>query len=571
MATIIDPDDLKLSTQPASGTPNGSVYIDPTATPPIIELISTDQYSGTGSFSPADGVSVQALYSFLKEQWKSNATFIKYPFPMEAITSEQFEFINNWEPRDTTTSSRKYLRFGGWSEKNAVGAVKRQYMGVVTLGSIGASQRAYYSWYNTASPAGFVTAATDFTYDGPVNESVKIYESVSSPAFDYRTIDFTLNVYIRPSTTGSSGSVVGYTYNQSDTKAIGASTVTYQVYRFPLSTAVDLNLTLTDSEITSFISSKSMSITWYASNQASNTFLPFDLNGGPYNFRVIINADGTATTSQIYNFVQYLLRQNSDIDAGSPGTQTGKLTAALVTFVGSTLETFDILPLDATNGGVAIDGFDTNFTNNIKMRDNSNTLRSFPITAAGKITFNTNLIEDAAAKYWMFYTAAFGTGSAALVQNKSAANITGDLHYVVNTSGTSNGSGVAGGFTMTVAGASFPTGSPSLADKVLYVSSGLNAGYYWIASNTGTVLTLETAFENTDAAMSWEIRNKNTLGEISWDFDYTGGGSTDKPVTVVAIGLGSAQYVSAPFTIGSTTGQSFPLTAALERNYSDPV
>lgn len=563
MPTIIDPDDLKLSTQPASGTPDGSVYIDPTASPPIIELISTDQYSGTGSFSPADGVSVQALYSFLKEQWKSNATFIKYPFPMEAITSEQFEFINNWEPSDATTATRKYLRNGGWSETNG-STVKRQYMGVVTLGSIGASQRAYYAW---ADNAGFVTTATNFTYDGPVNEAVKIYESVTSP-FDYRTSTYTLNVYIRPSTTGSSGSVVGYTYNQSDTKSIGATTVTYQVYRFPLSTSVDLNLTLTDAEITSLISSKSFTITWYATNQLSTNFLPFPLDGGSYPFRVIINADGTATPSQIYNYVQYQLRQATDIDAGA-GTQTGKLTSALVTFVGPTLETFDILPGDAANGGVAIDGFDTNFTNTIKMRDNTNTLRSFPVTAAGKITFNTNLIEDAATRYWMFYTNNFGTAGATLVQNKSAANITGDLHYVVSTSGSSNGSATTGGFTMTVAGAGWTVNA--FADKVLYISSGLNAGYYWIVSNTATVLTLETAFENTDATMSWQIRNKNTTGEISWDFDYTGGGSTDKPVTVVAIGLSSAQYVSAPFTIGSGTGQSFPLTAALERNYSDPL
>lgn len=565
MATITDPDDLRLSSQAASGTPNGEVYINPSTLK--IELISQSDW-GSSNFTSAEGVSLQALYSFLKEQWKSSATFIKYPFPMEAITSEQFEFINGWEPDETTTDTRKYIRSGGWSERNGA-TIKRQYMGVVTLGSIGAAQTAYYAWYNSASPAGFVTAATDFTYSGPVNEAVKIYENVSSPTFDYRGTAYTLNVYIRPSTTGSSGSVVGYTYNQSDTKAIGAPTVTYQVYRFPLSTAVDLNLTLTDSEITSLISSKSLAITWYASNQASNTFLPFDLNGGPYNFRVIINANGTASTSDYYNFVQYQLRQNSDIDAGSPGTQTGKLTSALVTFVGSTLETFDILPDDATNGGVAIDGFDTNFANSLKFRDNTNTLRSFPVTAAGKITFNTNLIEDAAAKYWMFYSANFGTGSAALVPSKSSGDITGDIHYSVATSGTTNASTTLGSFTFTVSGASWTTNQ--YADKVLYVSSGTNAGYYWIASNTSNTLTVETAFENTDSSMSWQIRNKNTAGEINWDFDYTGGGGTDKPVTVVAIGLGSAQYVSAPFTIGSGTGQSFPLTAALERNYSDPL
>lgn len=51
----------------------------------------------------ADGVTGQCLYSFLKEEWKSDANLIKFPFPMISITNEQFEFIEGWKPANDAT------------------------------------------------------------------------------------------------------------------------------------------------------------------------------------------------------------------------------------------------------------------------------------------------------------------------------------------------------------------------------------------------------------------------------------------------------------------------------------
>ena len=51
-----------------------------------------------------------------------------------------------------------------------------------------------------------------------------------------------------------------------------------------------------------------------------------------------------------------------------------------------------------------------------------------------------------------------------------------------------------------------------------------------------------------------------------------GGGSagTDAPVTIVAIGLSTAQYVVATGTI-TNTGLTASLVAALERNFNNPA
>ena len=63
---------------------------------------------------------------------------------------------------------------------------------------------------------------------------------------------------------------------------------------------------------------------------------------------------------------------------------------------------------------------------------------------------------------------------------------------------------------------------------------------------------------------------------VAFDFDYDGntqGGrtaGTDANVTVVAIGLNTAQYVAATGTITRATGQNISLVAPLERNYSNP-
>ena len=62
---------------------------------------------GTGvsemvGFGATGGVSGQALYSKFKNIWKEDEVAIRFPFPMEAITPESFEFINGWLPDEET-------------------------------------------------------------------------------------------------------------------------------------------------------------------------------------------------------------------------------------------------------------------------------------------------------------------------------------------------------------------------------------------------------------------------------------------------------------------------------------
>ena len=376
MAIIIDPDNLALTTD---------IVIDTAAK--TIEIKTTGSVSNAGS---TGGVSGQALYSWLKEQWKTSATFIKYPFPMEAITPEQFEFKDGWAPKDDTT--RNLIRSAGWAEKDASGVTKRKYMGVVSLGSIGSTDQPYFRW-NTGSK-------TNFAFTGPINQAVQIFGDATNGNFDYSDGGDTFTIYVREQ---------GKTYGSSNNTAIGASTLTYQTYRFPLSNATDLKVTTDDATIASTAPWNQINVTFYGSDQSRN------IDGTPAPFRIIVNdASGSASTKQIYEKIQWSLRQDADIDAGA-GTVIGSTADAILSFVGETL-------VGATS--VAIDGLNANYLNSVELYDKNGVKRLYPFVAAGTINFGSNA-GSGDFKYVMYFTSGFGSDSALIVNDKDGNPITG--------------------------------------------------------------------------------------------------------------------------------------------------
>lgn len=483
-----------------------------------------------------DGVTGQCLYSFSKEEWLNDAGLIDFTFPMLAITPEQFEFGNNgsvfsdWKPLDDTT--RKLIRTAGWREYDASGATLREYMGVITLGNIDATSKTVGDKvkYAFASDA----ATTDMTYAGPANEAIQIYGDAANGNFDKRTEVLTTSVREE-----------NKTYDSSTTTDIGVSTMTYNVQRFPLSEGADLKADVADigidatsDGVADVVPYDNMSITYidhanqgvwasatvYAANDvvqgsdgrwyitvAGGTSAgdSTDLAGGSdtgitwasftgerqigadwYAFGVVIDGNA-ATAEEIYEFVQWSLRQTVDIDAGA-GTQVGVLAEEMLVFVGDTLRTLQ----QSDGDGVYIDNFDSNDTNRLEFQDDqfAGTARTFPFVSAGTISFNTNIVNDVAAKYWMYFKDANGnlinSANAIIVQNDGAVDITGTV-----------------------------TGATS----------------------------------------------------VSFDFDYDGnvqGGrtsGTDAIVVIRVIGLTTAQFVEAEFTITRAVGLSFPMNAALER------
>lgn len=399
MALIIDPDDLNQGTEVVIDT--GALTID---------------LAIAGNLSE-DGVTLQALYSFLKEEWRTDDTLIPFPFPMVSITPEQFEFIDGWEPADD--AARKLIRTAGWREITSASAVKREYLGVITLGAIDAVSKtsgdfAYYAFSSDA-------ASTSFTYAGPVDEAIQTFGDASNGNFDKRTD--TLTVFIREQ---------GKLYGQQTSEQIGVtagSTLDYIARRFPLSEATDLNISASDVTIAGSAPYTGMSITYYSTPQASSGLFGSDLSGGPYNFGIVIDGNN-GTKQQIYEFIQWSLRQTTDIDDDAD-TKIGNLQDALLQFVGSTLESLNATNVDGGGTGVAIINFDANDTNDLVFRDNTEASRTFPFVAAGSLNFSDTLVNDADSVYRMFFTTNpagdFGTSTAVLVDNNAGVDISGDV------------------------------------------------------------------------------------------------------------------------------------------------
>ena len=297
----------------------------------------------------ADGITMQCLYSFAKEEWLADSLLlagddlIRYPFPVEAITSEQFEIgggtaHGNWEFFNNYT--RKKVRTGGFASKNSTPTLRNEYTGMVTLGSIDADTQVYYQ--QTSS----TTAPTNFTFLGPVNEPITIYDGSVS----YKTY---LKLFARKK---------ARTYSQSTIGDIGVSSLTTITNRFPLAHALDTAITATDAEI---------------------------LGTAPFRNQTIVSTGYTGTGGVLT----------------ASGTN-GVLTKSGSTFLGNVIVGDALKITNGTNAGKYFTI--TNVTNTVITVDNAEAVGDF---SSGTVTFEiytTVIAGDKTTKDLAYYTADTG-------------------------------------------------------------------------------------------------------------------------------------------------------------------
>lgn len=529
MAKIVDPDSLNQATE---------VVIDTAGK--TIKLLVAGNLNDTAPGSTS-GVTLQAVYSFLKEEWKTDAALNKFKFPIKMFTKTDGQFQNGWNWIGTDSGqTRQLVRDAGWTEITG-----DKYAGLITLGNFDATgDQGYY-----LQTTGFTGTTANFDKTGNVNEAVMIYNATGP-------VDSTgyLKAFLR-----IQAKLYGE-YNLLSEQGISA--LEPVLYRLPLSNSTDLKVTAADATIDANTPYTGMKIdylkgsgftTWAnstvyaagavvqeltgspkrwfftaAGGTSSGTDVQDDtgvtdwvayygeesINGVYYAFNRIVTGNN-GTDREIYDWAMRQLRKTTDINAetvGIPASQRGfgvvkgNIAVPLVEYVGDTLK---------PKPGVLLRGFSSASTNNIIHRDitvgggglNSefvpitSTERAFPTVASGTLEFSANLVSEADAdtKYTMYFTTNpggnFDTSSAIIVDNNSAADITGQI----------------------------------------------------------------------------------TAASIAWDFDYTNnaqGGrtpNTNADVTVVAQGLPGAEWTIATATITATSGQTITVTANDERNYSNPT
>ena len=365
-----------------------------------IRLLASADGSTTNGLIAKDGVTWQALYSKLVDLW-ATATYQDSPFPAYAIDalSGQFQIGTDGATFSGWTfdadATRQMLRDGGWSEFSAGGVLQRQYVGIVGLGSVSNGAQLYYQRASTDAP-------TNFTFTDQCNEGIQVFGDASNGNFDKRTY---FKGFVRE---------YGKKYKDSVLTDTGKTSTGANIVNLLLSNEDDLKIQAADVAMTG-APYNGITVTYFGSDQMKT------IGGGSYPFRVVINGNG-ATLEQIYTKVQYLLRQATDIDNGA-GNVIGKTAAALLAFVGDTLQ---------TTTGVFVENLLPADTNRIEFKDQNNVTRTYPYTAAGRITFNSVLVGSGSS-YRLMFTAPPGAGNdygesgAVTVNDASGTPITGTI------------------------------------------------------------------------------------------------------------------------------------------------
>lgn len=369
----------------------------------IDEPNRTFQLVEAGNLVAKDGVTFQALYSKFVDLW-ATVTYQDSPFPFNALDALSGQYLigidaggnaNGWKPLNDTT--RQMIRDGGWEEYSSAGVLQRVYTGIVGLGSLSLGSQPYYIKAPTDAPA-------NFTFNDQANEGIQVYGDVANGNFDKRTY---FKAFVREQGKRFSDSVLADT---------GKTATGAYIVNMLLSNEDDLKITDLDAEMTN-APYDNITVSYYSVAQQRS------IGGVNYNFSVVIDGNG-ATLEQIYTKMQYLLRQNSDINAsGTAGAVIGQTAALLCGFIGDTLE---------TTTGVYVDNIQNADSNRIKFKDDAGTFRENPFESAGKMSFNAVMV-GAGSSYRLMYTTGPGAGDdygeagAITVNDASGTPITGTI------------------------------------------------------------------------------------------------------------------------------------------------
>jgi hypothetical protein len=616
MAKIVDPDSLSII---VNGSPTTEeVSVDTDAKTIQLRIAGNLDDDSPGSTS---GVTKQCLYSFLKEEWKTDTTLNKFKFPLKAIYEAKFIWQYGWQPADAQT--RDLIRDAGWQEIDGA-----EYACVISLGSqYDTTQQGNYQQVE-----GFDQATTNFDKTGALDEAILIYDGSSNDYRDY------LKLYLRE-----------WYRTYSDYNVLteqGFTALTYIAYRAPLANANDIKNTGTTQAYVDGANEPymHMDLQYYSGQEFDDARIlkayvlndvvrdgdspqrwarctgagdiatpgnPYATFGGTstweaypgerqigtsyYAFNRTVQYSGAETApdrDEIYKFCQNELTKasdiNSDPDGDLYGVVNGEVAVRLCYYVGDTLHSWP---------GVNFDDFDSNITNTIVLHDitagsgvnfgldaedvpNTSTERQYPFTAAGNMVFSTNLVDETNAD--TLYRMYFKNIAEQTATNFAITNATGSYGELTGTGMTISASGeyftVAGFANSDNNGVKKAIGTPS-ATNVEYVDA---LGATQQDEGTGPSVTLEEQPFDTDSAIivdnnsDVDIEGQVTTASIAFDFDYDGntqGGRTaasDASVVVVAQGLNDSEWIFAEFTITRTTGLNFPVNAPDERTYLNP-
>ena len=442
-----------------AGTPNGNVYFD--LTNGLVELITQEELANVDMNKPTlgrsgaasvanpltnqDGVKMEALYAFEREQRRLDETLRQYDYffkgtfkyggAYECVNGRKFAVDTNLGAPGGNHGDRVKLRGSGHIERNSAGAIGRIYYGVRSLGNIEALSQPYYQLvdYTTNAPV-------DFAKDGPIDEVIQVYGDVGVDAttttFDDRTF---LSVKVR---------TYGNNYDEKDLAASGVTEMGGYASGFALSESTHNTTNTTDHPLASVYNATQASQTGVWLNMvlegvsAAETKTGFTTADAPFTY-ILRNPNG-ANLNECLAYLDAIAQTDDNInDTGTNGvTINGKRADVWYEYDAAG----NVIPKCGVYGaasykdgapqpgdGLFIEGLTGTDKNRVIFYDDNGAQKVYPNYTTVQVTVSSDAVADTKAWIHAFFLDGpgagddFNTSGALTVQTPDATEVKGDL------------------------------------------------------------------------------------------------------------------------------------------------
>ena len=574
MPKIVDPDNL---------TSNTSVFwYTGSLTERTIGVSSSADSAGSlvpplesGSDS---GVTLQCLYSFAKEEWKSGPlsdSLIRTPFPFISITKTQFDLTNNWNFANDST--RYLIRDGGWSVQSA-SVTTEEWLNIRTLGNIGfdtvnkpplASLSDQVYFVQSGSENHGQTLSLDprnFQMSGAVNQAIQHYSAsrvggTTTVGYDLRG---STTLYVRE---------YKKIYDDANIQTdLGVTTQEYTQLSVPLQNSTDLKITTTVEASASTQSPWKEVDIYFLSGSG---FIDSSSATAPYPAGYVVRDDGAGIGGQWY------ITNAGGADAGPP-TGTGSPGNWVPYAISSSIGDYEVSGSQQISGSGEYSVFNVIIVNGTGSSAQTGSISDVYTSVQYQLRLPTDIggntdhfpantfIGKTTRLLLSFVGDTLVTSNGVFVDNQQDADTNSIDFFDVS------GSVVRYPFVS--------TGIISFNDNLTNDISGSFFMFF-------TDLSLGGQGGGGQFGSSSAVIVEDNLGNpitgstfgdtdgYSFTFDYDGNtqgtpartAGVDAPVTVVAIGFSTAAYITATSTIGRNKANNISLVSALERNYENPA
>lgn len=427
---------LVQSSESRTGTPDGNIFFD--VANGRIELITaeelanvdmTDRGGGASVANPLsqqDGVKMEALYAFEREQRRLDETLRQYDYFFEGtfkfggayklVNGRVFDDVDGTDTglADNTageSDDRVKVRGSGWSEEQS-GGVARIYYGVGSLGNIEDTSQPYYI-LGSDSPV-------DFAKDGSINEAIQVLGNA--------VLDTNTTTFDKTSALSNRIRTFGYNYDEKVLADSGVSEMAGYFSGFALGESAHLttgNYTLADVYGGSQASPwTGMTLEKLATAQTESGF-----NEADGDFTWVVNNTVPGSLDQVVAFLDALSQTEDDIDSGTETVTNGKVAGTWYSY-NATGQVVTDAPFSSE--GLFIENLPTADQQSVVFTDDAGATKTYPFNAGIQVTVGANAVADANAWYHAFFLDGpasndFNTANALTVEDNTSAEVKGNV------------------------------------------------------------------------------------------------------------------------------------------------